>query len=86
MLRRDPMFGLLFMLAQFHLGVQITPITRAEKLVADPDLMLRAFIRGSKVNRDLCTDWDPTQDFQRSVEELRLAYDIEPRDSLTAAS
>jgi tellurite resistance protein len=76
MLRKDPLFGLLFMLAQFHLGVQITPITAAEKLVADPDLMLQAFVRGTRVNRDLCTDWDPTQDLERPVEELRHKYNI----------
>ncbi|HKP61948.1 MAG TPA: hypothetical protein VJV78_34690 [Polyangiales bacterium] len=86
MLRREPMFGLLFMLAQFQLGVQITPITGAEKRVADPDLMLRAFIRGCNVNRDMCTDWDPAQDLQRSVDELRLAYNILPREVATASS
>ncbi|HKU42900.1 MAG TPA: hypothetical protein VJR89_32295 [Polyangiales bacterium] len=79
MLKRDAVFGLLFMLAQFHLGVQVTPITAAERLVADPDLMLQAFARGSKVNRDLCTEWDPTQDFHRTVDELRREYNIQPR-------
>src|SRR5262245_9577353 len=81
MLKRDAVFGLLFMLAQFHLGVQITPITAAERLVADPDLMLRAFVRGSKVKRDLCTEWDPTLDFHRSLDDLRREYNIEPRDN-----
>jgi hypothetical protein len=48
-------------------------------MVADPQLMLKAFARGTKVNRNLCVDWNPTQDFGRSVDELRTAYDIEPR-------
>lgn len=81
MLKKDPVYGLLFMLAQFHIGLQVTPVTPAEKLVADPKLMLRAFARGTKVNRNLCVDWDPIQDFGRSVEDLRVAYNIEPRSA-----
>jgi tellurite resistance protein len=78
-LRKDPIYGLLFMLSQFHLGVQITPVTPAETLVADPELMLRAFARGAKVTRDLCVEWVPQDDFDRSVEELRYEYNIVPR-------
>lgn len=78
-LRQDPVFGLLFMLAQFQLGVQITPVTAAERLVADPDRMLQAFVRGTKVSRDLCVDWTPQQDFERSIDELRVSYNIVPR-------
>jgi hypothetical protein len=78
-LRKDPIFGLLFMLAQFHLGVQITPTTGPEKLVADPALMIEAFVRGTRVTRDLCVDWEPSADFDRPVEELRREYNIEPR-------
>lgn len=79
MLDKDPIFGLLFMLAQFHIGVQITPITAAEKGVADPELMMSAFARGTQVNRDMCVDWIPQQDFARTLTELRAAYNIQPR-------
>jgi tellurite resistance protein len=79
MLKKDPIFGLLFMLAQFHIGVQITPITAAEKGVAVPELMMSAFVRGTQVNRDMCVDWIPQQDFDRPVTELRTAYNIQPR-------
>lgn len=78
-LKRDPLFGLLFMLAQFHLGLQVTPTTGPEKLVADPGLMLAAFVRGAKVTRDLCTDWRPADDFARPISELRALYNIAPR-------
>jgi hypothetical protein len=78
-LKKDSVFGLLFMLAQFHLGVQVTPVTAGEKLVADPALMLEAFVRGTKVTRDLCVDWRPAEDFGRTVDELRREYNIEPR-------
>ena len=79
MLAKDPIFGLLFMLAQFHIGVQITPITAAEKGVADPELMMTAFVRGTQVNRDMCVDWIPQRDFARTLPELRAAYNIQPR-------
>lgn len=79
MLAKDPIFGLLFMLAQFHIGVQITPITAAERGVADPELMMAAFVRGTQVNRDMCVDWTPQQDFERTLEDLRAAYNIQPR-------
>jgi ubiquinone biosynthesis protein Coq4 len=79
MLKKDPVFGLVFMLAQFQLGLQITPVAKPEKRAADPHLMLEAFVRGTKVNRDLCVDWTPQLDFARSVEDLRRQYNIEPR-------
>ena len=79
MLDHDAIFGLLFMLAQFHIGVQITPITAAEKNVAKPELMMAAFARGTQVNRDMCVDWIPQHDFARSLTELRAAYNIQPR-------
>jgi tellurite resistance protein len=79
MLDKDPIFGLLFMLAQFHIGVQITPITAAEKGVAVPELMMSAFVRGTQVNRDMCVDWIPQQDFDRTLTELRERYNIQPR-------
>jgi tellurite resistance protein len=85
MLEKDPIFGLLFMLAQFHIGVQITPITAAEKGVAAPELMMAAFVRGTQVNRDMCVDWIPQHDFDRTLTELRAAYNINPREQLVAA-
>ena len=85
MLKKDPIFGLLFMLAQFHLGIRMTPVTGAEKLVADPKLMLEAFVRGTKVTRDLCVDWTPQHDFERGVDELRREYNIEPRPGAPSA-
>ncbi len=78
-MKKDPMFGLLFGLAQFQLGVAITPVTEAEKLVMDPDLLLAAFVRGTFVTRDVCVDWQPWDDFDRPIEELRTELNILPR-------
>ena len=77
--KRDPFFGLLFVLAQFHLGVQITPLTEAEHMQADPELMLKAFARGMEVKEDLSAGWDPWQHFSRPVDELRAELNIAPR-------
>jgi tellurite resistance protein len=78
-LKKDAVYGMLFPLAQFHLGVSITPVTNAERGVIDPDLWIKAFVRGTKTNIDLATSWQPWDDFDRPVTELRLAYGIEPR-------
>jgi tellurite resistance protein len=78
-LKKDAIYGLLFPLAQFHLGISITPVTEAERGVIDPDLWIKAFVRGTKTTIDLCTTWQPWDDFHRPVTELRVEYGIEPR-------
>lgn len=79
MARQGPIFGMMFMLAQFQLGVQITPVAEGQKLVADPELVMRALVRGSQVERDLTGDWNPWDDFGRSITELQEAYAIPAR-------
>jgi hypothetical protein len=78
-LKKDAVYGMLFPLAQFHLGVAITPVTTPEHGVIDPELWIRAFVRGTKTNIDLSVNWQPWDDFERPVIELRKAYNIEPR-------
>jgi tellurite resistance protein len=78
-LKKNAIYGLLFPLAQFHLGVSITPVTKAEQGVIDPDLWIKAFVRGTRTNLDLAVDWQPWDVFDRPVTELRVAYGIEPR-------
>jgi hypothetical protein len=77
--RRGAIYGLLFPLAQFHLGVAITPVTKAETDVIDPELWIKAFVRRTRTNRDLASSWQPWDDFARPVTELRREYGIEPR-------
>lgn len=79
LMKKQPMFGMFFMLAQFQLGIQVTPITGAESNQVDPALMVEALVRGTHVNRDLTADWDPWDDFEKPVVELRRAYNILPR-------
>ena len=73
-------FGLLlFLLMQFHLGVQITPTTAGVRGVVKPDLVFKAFERGTQVNCDLISDWDPAADFEVPVAELRARFNVLPR-------
>ena len=53
----DPLYGLLFGLAQYHLGVQVAPVAAAEKMHADPPKMMRAFMRGTEITRDMWGDF-----------------------------
>jgi tellurite resistance protein len=80
-MKKDAIYGLLFPLAQFHLGVAIAPeaVTGTEKGTIDPDSWLAAFVRGTKTNRELATSWQPWDVFDRQVTELRVEYGIEPR-------
>jgi ubiquinone biosynthesis protein Coq4 len=78
-MQKGAIYGLLFPLAQFHLGVAITPVTKAETDVIDPEPWLKAFVRGTRTNRDLASSWQPWDDFARPVTELRREYGIEPR-------
>ncbi len=78
-MQKDAVYGLLFPLAQFHLGVSITPVTNAEKGVIDPERWVKAFVRGTKTKIDLATKWQPWEVFERKVTELRVEYGVEPR-------
>ncbi|MNL46860.1 hypothetical protein D3C87_1696090 [compost metagenome] len=72
----DPIYGLLFGLAQYHLNIQMSPVAPAESLQARPDKMVEAFVRGSKVNRDMYRDFVPWEHFHKPVDELRKMLNI----------
>ncbi len=75
----DPFFTMLGVVAQFHLGMRLSPVADATKFAADPDKLLAALMRGTKVNRDLSDGWNPWDDFDAPLDELRKRYNIEPR-------
>jgi ubiquinone biosynthesis protein Coq4 len=75
----DPIFGLLFGLAQYHLGVQVAPVAAAEKMHADPQLMIAAFVRGCQVNRDMWRDFQPWDFFPKSLNDVRTELGIPAR-------
>ena len=75
----DPFFSLLFVICQFHLGIQISPIAGTETMKMKPATMLEAFVRGTQCTRDLSDGWDPWEHFGRSLAELREEYAIDER-------
>jgi ubiquinone biosynthesis protein Coq4 len=77
----DPFFTMMFVVAQFHLGIRISPVASTTKMAIDPDAMWRAFKRGTKCTRDLSDAWNPWDDFGESIESLRARWSIEPRSS-----
>lgn len=68
-----------FVLCQFHLGVRMTPIAKAEVGCFDPWRALDAICRGAGMTRDL-TDgtWDPWAHMAEDVEVLRSRYHLVP--------
>lgn len=73
----EPLQTLLFVIAQFHLGIQISPVAGAKKLgVSDIESVVRSFMLGTQCNRDLSDGWDPWDDFDESVDALRERYNI----------
>lgn len=72
----DPLLGLLFGLAQYHLNIQVAPVAPAQSLKARPELVVEAFARGCKVNRDMWRDFVPWDHFEKSVADLRRDLNI----------
>ena len=78
-LDRAPFWELLFVILEFHLGVQITPNAEPEKGKVDSELLLNAFERGSYVTTNLFDNLDPWAMFDQPLEEVRRLYNIPPR-------
>jgi hypothetical protein len=65
---------------QFQIGVQITPAAESFTDMVDPELLIRAAVRGSQVKGDVIRDWDPRDHWERPLDELRRELNIVPRD------
>jgi len=74
--RRDPFTFVFFALLQFHVGVRMTPITKAETGFFDPEKTMIAMRRGAAMNVDLNNGWDYWPVMGEQVEELRRRYNI----------
>jgi len=79
--RRDPFLFVFFVLLQFHVGVRMTPITKARTGFFDPEKALIALRRGAAMNVDLNNGWDPWPVLRDQVEDLRRRYNIPPKES-----
>jgi hypothetical protein len=76
--RRDPFTFILFVLLQFHVGIRMTPITKARTGFFDPEKAMIAVRRGAAMNVDLNNGWDYWPVMGEQVEELRKRYNILP--------
>ena len=76
--RRDPWAFVFFVLLQFHVGIRMTPITKARTGLFDPAKAMIALRRGAAMNIDLNSGWDYWPVMREQVEELRKRYHILP--------
>ena len=83
--RRDPWLFVFFVLLQFHVGIRMTPITKARTGFFDPAKALIAIRRGAAMNVDLNDGWDYWPVMGEQVEELRRRYNIIPAEAFLPA-
>lgn len=77
----DPFSFLLFGIAEFHLGLGMSPVATTAKGMFDPPKVLRALARGRGCAIDPTMGWDPWPVMHRPLEELRREYAIAPLDA-----
>jgi uncharacterized tellurite resistance protein B-like protein len=80
--RREPWMFVFFVLLQFHVGIRMTPITKARTGMFDPLKAMIAIRRGAAMNVDLNDGWDYWPVMGVQVEELRRRYNIVPIEVL----
>jgi len=79
--RRDPWLFVFFVLLQFHVGIRMTPITKARTGFFNPEKAMIAIRRGAAMNVDLNNGWDYWPVMGEQVEELRTQYNILPAEA-----
>ena len=77
--RHSPTF-VFFILAQFHLGIRLTPGAKAETGFFDAEKVVAALRRGSEMSKDLTDyDWDYWKGLKRPLAEPRAEWRVPPR-------
>jgi hypothetical protein len=76
--RSDGFLFLLFGILQFHVGLRITPIAKAEHGYFDVNKVLRAVERGAACRVDFSDGFDFFAHAERPLEELRARFGIPP--------
>ncbi len=79
--RREPWMFVFFVLLQFHVGIRMTPITKARTGLFDPLKAIIAIRRGAAMNVDLNNGWDYWPVMAEQVQELRRRYNILPMEA-----
>ena len=83
--RRDPFTFVFFVLLQFHVGIRMTPITKARTGLFNPEKAMIALRRGAAMNVDLNNGWDYWPVMGEQVEDLRRRYNVPPVEAFTPA-
>ena len=83
--RREPWLFVFFVLLQFHVGIRMTPITKARTGFFHPEKALIAIRRGAAMKVDLNDGWDYWPVMGEQVEELRRRYNILPVETFRTA-
>jgi len=84
--RRDPFTFVFFVLLQFHVGIRMTPITKARTGFFNPGKAMIAVRRGAAMNVDLNNGWDYWPVMGDQFEDLRRRYNILPSEAFLPAS
>lgn len=76
--RKDGFLFLLFGIVQFHIGVRLTPIAKAQQGLFDVDKVLRAATRGASCTVDLSDGFDLWKWVDVPLERMRAELKIPP--------
>lgn len=84
--RKQGFLFLFFGIAQFHLGVKLTPIAAPETGYLDVPKVVHALARGAACNTDLSDRWSFWPLLPRPLDEVRHALEIPPLGTCTSAA
>lgn len=76
--RSDGFFFLLFGMLQFHLGVRVTPVAKAQRGLFDAKRVLRATERGAACKVDLGAGFDPFAYAEKPLAQVRAELGVPP--------
>jgi len=77
-IRTDGFSFLLFVIIQFHLGIEVTPIADAQTVLFDVRKVLPAAERGAACRDDLSAHWDHWALAELPLDEARARLGIPP--------
>jgi len=75
---KDPFGFLMFGIAEFHLGLAMSPVATGARGKLDPVLLFKAIERGSRCTIDPTDGWDPWPVMNEPLDALRARYGITP--------
>lgn len=80
--RQDGFVFLLFILMQFHLGVRLTPVTKAQRGFFEPAGVLHALRRGAASQVDLSDCWNHWEAVELDIAEWRERCGVPPVEAV----